>query len=133
MGQTRREHMNNLAKARRFLSHDDPTLTLEMVTYRAAQMAAELGGLGRMIPPAFLWYYQYGYKERWNNPDNNDPSMKRSFDEYLNEAIDKGWWDSGLAKTYQSGGRACSSRRAATCCGDSAAGRSCSWRSCGPT
>ncbi len=102
MGQdAAREHMNNLTKARRFLSHDDPTLTLEMLTYRAAQMAAELGGLGRMIPPAFLWYYQYGYKERWNNPDNNDPSMKRTFDEYLNEAISKGWWDSGLAKVYE--------------------------------
>ena len=95
-----REWLTNLAKARRMLTADDPTLTLEMVTYRAAQMAAELGGLGRMIPPAFLWYYQYGYKERWNNPDNNDPSMKRSFDEYLTEAIDRGWWDSGLAKTY---------------------------------
>ncbi len=102
MGQdAAREWVTNLAKARRMLTQDDPTLTLEMVTYRAAQMAAELGGLGRMIPPAFLWYYQYGYKERWNNPDNNDPSMKRTFDEYLNEAIDKGWWDSGLAKTYR--------------------------------
>ena len=102
MGQdAAREWVTNLAKARRMLTQDDPTLTLEMVTYRASQMAAELGGLGRMIPPAFLWYYQYGYKERWNNPDNNDPSMKRTFDEYLNEAIDKGWWDSGLAKTYR--------------------------------
>jgi DMSO reductase family type II enzyme molybdopterin subunit len=102
MGQdAAREWVTNLAKARRMLTQDDPTLTLEMVTYRAAQMAAELGGLGRMIPPAFLWYYQYGYKERWNNPDNNDPSMKRTFDEYLNEAIDKGWWDASLAKTYR--------------------------------
>ena len=56
---------------------------------------------GDMIPPAFLWYYQYGYKERWNNPDNNDPSMKRSFDEYINEAIDKGWWDPSYSQAYR--------------------------------
>ena len=64
-------------------------------------MARELGGFGTMIPPAFLWYYQYGYKERWNNPDNNDPSMKRSFDEYVNEAIDKGWWDPSYSQAYR--------------------------------
>jgi nitrate reductase alpha subunit len=29
--------------------------------------------------------------------------MKRSFDEYLTEAIDKGWWNSGLAQTYRDG------------------------------
>ncbi len=107
MGQdAAREWLNNLTKARRFLNQDDPTLTLEMLTYRASQLAVERGiGPGgllpRMIPPAFLWYYQYGYKERWNNPDNNDPSMKRTFDEYLNEALERGWWDSGLAKAYQ--------------------------------
>ncbi len=96
-----REYVANLAKARRMLAADDPTMTLEMLTYRAAQVASELGGLGRMIPPAFLWYYQYGYKDRWNNPDNNDPSMKRTFDEYLNEALEKGWWNAGLARVYQ--------------------------------
>ena len=64
-------------------------------------MAGELGGMGSPVPPAFLWYYQYGYKERWNDPENNDPSMKRSFDEYVNEAIEKGWWNPRYAKAYQ--------------------------------
>ncbi len=96
-----REYITTLTKARRMLGGDDPTLTMEMLANRAATVASELGGLGRMIPPAFLWYYQYGYKERWNNPDNNDPSMKKTFDEYLNEAIDKGWWNAGLAQAYQ--------------------------------
>jgi len=101
-----REWAANLTKARRFLSADDPTLTLEMLTYRAAQMAVEQGVspgglLPRMIPPAFLWYYQYGYKERWNKKEWQDPSMKRSFDEYLNEAVEKGWWSSGLPSAYQ--------------------------------
>ena len=62
---------------------------------------AELGGMGFPMPPAFMWYHQYGYKERWNDPENNDPGMKRSFDEYLDEAIEKGWWDPAYAKAYE--------------------------------
>ncbi|HEX7406857.1 MAG TPA: molybdopterin-dependent oxidoreductase [Candidatus Binatia bacterium] len=91
----------NMIAMRRMLAMDDPTLTPEMMQNRGAQMASELGGLGNMIPPAFLWYYQYGYKERWNNPENNDATMKRTFDEYLTEAVDKGWWDQSYTKTYQ--------------------------------
>jgi steroid C-25 hydroxylase alpha subunit len=91
----------NMIAMRRMLASDDPTLTPEMMQNRGAQMASELGGLGNMIPPAFLWYYQYGYKERWNNPENNDATMKRTFDEYLTEAVDKGWWDPSYTKTYQ--------------------------------
>ena len=64
-----------------------------MMQNRAAEMAGEMGGLGNTIPPAFVWYYQYGYKERWNNPDNHDAGMKRTFDEYITEAVEKGWWD----------------------------------------
>jgi DMSO reductase family type II enzyme molybdopterin subunit len=89
-----------LIAMRQMLSANDPTMTAEMTQNRAAEMASELGGMGRMMAPAFLWYYQYGYKERWNNPDNNDPGMKRSFDEYIKEATEKGWWG-GFSKTYQ--------------------------------
>ncbi|MFI5397227.1 MAG: molybdopterin-dependent oxidoreductase [Candidatus Binatia bacterium] len=91
----------NMIAMRRMLAQDDPTLTPEMMQNRGAQMASELGGLGNMIPPAFLWYYQYGYKERWNNPENNDASMKRTFDEYITEAVDKGWWDPSYTTAYQ--------------------------------
>jgi len=91
----------NLIAMRRMLAQGDPTMTPEMMQNRGAEMAAELGGLGNMVPPAFLWYYQYGYKERWNNPENHDPSMKRSFDEYLTEAVEKGWWDASYTSTYQ--------------------------------
>jgi anaerobic selenocysteine-containing dehydrogenase len=86
---------------RRLIASEDPTMTSEMIQNRAAQMAVELGGQGRMMPPAFLWYHQYGYKERWNDPENNDPTMKRSFDEYLTEAVEKGWWGESFAKAYQ--------------------------------
>jgi anaerobic selenocysteine-containing dehydrogenase len=44
-------------------------------------------------PPAFWWYWQAGYDKRWNTPGWGDDSLPRSFDEYFNEALDKGWWD----------------------------------------
>jgi DMSO reductase family type II enzyme molybdopterin subunit len=86
---------------RRLMTSDDPTRTLEMITNHISAMNPELGGFGAMIPPAFLWYYQYGYKERWNDPANTDPSMKRSFDDYVNEAIDKGWFGAHCAQAYR--------------------------------
>jgi DMSO reductase family type II enzyme molybdopterin subunit len=86
---------------RRMLTMDDPTRTVEMITNHVSAMNPELGGFGAMIPPAFLWYYQYGYKERWNDPTNNDPSMKRSFDAYVNEAIDKGWFGPHCSQAYR--------------------------------
>jgi anaerobic selenocysteine-containing dehydrogenase len=86
---------------RRLMAASDPTMTVEMMQNRAAEMASELGGVGNTIPPAFLWYFQYGYKERWKDPDNLDASMKRSFEDYLNEALDKGWWDPSGTKAYE--------------------------------
>jgi DMSO reductase family type II enzyme molybdopterin subunit len=96
-----REYLQNVIQMRRLLAQDDPTQTLEMIANRAASLSPELAGMGRMMPPAFLWYYTYGYRERWNDPNNHDPAMKRSFDEYLNEAIEKGWWDGSYAKVYE--------------------------------
>jgi len=94
--------ITNILGMRRMLASADPTMTPEMIQNRGAQMASEMGGLGNMIPPAFLWYYQYGYKERWNNPDNHAP-MKRAFDEYITEAVDKGWWDASYTQSYRDG------------------------------
>lgn len=42
--------------------------------------------------PAFWWYYQCEYGDRWNTREWGDSSLPRSFDEYLQEALDKGWW-----------------------------------------
>jgi DMSO reductase family type II enzyme molybdopterin subunit len=86
---------------RRLLAAGDPTLTPEMMQNRAAEMAGELGGQGATMPPVFYWYYQCGYKERWADRDVHDPSMKRSFDEYLEEAVAKGWWDARYAAAYR--------------------------------
>ena len=95
------EFIKSMNSMRRLVQQADPTMTAEMIQNRAAEAAGELGGAGNVMPPAFLWYYQYGYKERWNDPNNHDPSMKRSFDEYMNEAIEKGWWDASYAKAFQ--------------------------------
>jgi DMSO reductase family type II enzyme molybdopterin subunit len=97
-----REAYQQLLGVRRFLSADDPTMTMEMVINKAATMGAgRTAGQGSMFPPAFLWYQQFGYKERWNRKDWSDPSMKRTFDEYFQEAMDKGWWDVAMAKVWQ--------------------------------
>ncbi len=68
---------------------EDPTLSDELATI---ELWRRLGRAGRMVPPAFFWYWHCGYKERWNNPEWNDPAMRRSFDEYFEEALEKGWW-----------------------------------------
>jgi len=93
--------ISQIIAMRRLISMGDPTMTTEMVQNRGAEMAGEFGGVGNTIPPAFLWYYQYGYKERWNDPENHDPSMKKTFGEYLEEAVDKGWWNAAATKTYR--------------------------------
>jgi len=87
---------------RRLISASDPTMTLEMIQNRMTALSNDMpNGPGFSMPPAFLWYYQYGYKDRWNDAENHDSSYKRTFDEYMNEAIEKGWWDPRYAKTYQ--------------------------------
>ncbi len=80
------EGMNRLGEA---LRGDD---TEEMAGIKGIVQAARSGMTG-MIPPAFFWYYHCGYRERWNNPEWGDPAMRRSFDEYLEEAVEKGWWE----------------------------------------
>ena len=67
----------------------DPTLTEEILMAEMGYAGAASGG---SIPPAFFWYHHCGYREAWNRAEWNDPSMKRSFDDYLQEAIARGWW-----------------------------------------
>jgi len=97
-----KEFQKQTLAMRRMMAQDDPTMTTEMVLNRAQEMGAgRVAGFGGMIPPAFLWYHQFGYKERWNRKDWQDPTMKRTFDEYLQEAMEKGWWDNFMAKVWQ--------------------------------
>jgi DMSO reductase family type II enzyme molybdopterin subunit len=68
---------------------EDPTLTDEMLRI---ETAARMGWAAGLVPPAFLWYRHCGYQENWNRAGWSDPTMKRPFDEYMQEAIEKGWW-----------------------------------------
>ncbi|MDO8615805.1 MAG: molybdopterin-dependent oxidoreductase [Dehalococcoidia bacterium] len=67
----------------------DPTMTDEMASFELMRMAA---AMGNTVPPAFLWYYHCGYRERWNTAAWNDPAIGDGFDARLKEALDKGWW-----------------------------------------
>jgi len=96
------KHIAGMIAVRRMLQNSDPTMTNEMVQNRMLETIADMGEMGAPVPPAFLWYYQYGYKDRWNNPENTDPEMKRPFDDYVEEAIAKEWWGSGAyTKAYK--------------------------------
>ena len=87
----------------------DPTMTTEIAIRELSKKMAgqERAGINRVDQtpvaggtgsiPAFWWYWQAGYKERWNTPGWGDTSLPRTFDEYFNEALDKGWWK-GLDK-----------------------------------
>jgi DMSO reductase family type II enzyme molybdopterin subunit len=69
--------------------NQDPTRSEEMAHIEMLRVMSTQGG---MVPPAFLWYYHAGYRDNWNRREWNDPTMQRSFDEYFNEAIERGWW-----------------------------------------
>ncbi|RIK08637.1 MAG: ethylbenzene dehydrogenase [Acidobacteria bacterium] len=95
--------LNGLEMMRAALKQTDPTMTDEIIMREMGRnrnlsrmgSASETGGGmgGNMVPPVFWWYWQAGYKERWNNKEWNDPTMKRSFDDYVQESLDKGWWE----------------------------------------
>jgi DMSO reductase family type II enzyme molybdopterin subunit len=71
----------------------DPTLTEELLVAELSyQGAVPLPG----TPSAFFWYHHCGYGEAWNKAGWNDPSMRRPFDEYVREAIEKGWWQGNI-------------------------------------
>jgi len=90
----------NAGKAQKRLLAQDPTLSEEMVALtlereesRGQRTVTDMPATPLMVPPAFYWYYHAGYKDVWNNPKWNDPAMKRPFDSYMRDAIDRGWWD----------------------------------------
>lgn len=78
----------------------DPTLTDELAIRELNRVMAEQAigsgtrgaGGATMSPLAFWWYWQAGFKERWNTPGWGDDSLPRTFDEYFEEALEKGWW-----------------------------------------
>jgi DMSO reductase family type II enzyme molybdopterin subunit len=76
------------------LLQEDPTMTEEILNHEMAYRGAHMGGT---VPPAFFWYYHCGYREIWNTKTWGDVGMRRSFDEYFQEAMEKGWF-SGMVQ-----------------------------------
>ncbi len=81
--------LDGLQKAAETIKEADPDATEEMV---GLEMLARSVAAGTASPPVFFHYYHCGYDEPWNTPEWSDPSMKRRFGEYLQEAIQRGWW-----------------------------------------
>jgi DMSO reductase family type II enzyme molybdopterin subunit len=68
----------------------DPEITDELAAIANERRISKMFG---MAPPAFLYYLHTGYKDTWNKKEWHCPTMKRSFEEYFNEAVESGWWD----------------------------------------
>ncbi len=85
------EVINSLNLATDALKEADPSLDDLLATIETWRMMPQMGGRA-MFPAFFLWYYHGAFRSRWNNPVFNDPAMRRSFDEYFEEAIDSNWF-----------------------------------------
>ena len=70
----------------------DPTMTNELATIEMVKRATAMTNPA-MVPPIFLWYNHAGFDGIWKRSEWHDPSMKRPFQEYWDEAMSKGWWD----------------------------------------
>jgi len=70
-------------------------LKMKMAGYTNEMMVYELArqdyARGNVIPPTLLYYQHCGLKELYGSAKRWDPSLKREFDEYLQEAVKKGW------------------------------------------
>jgi len=73
------------------LRRKDPDITDEILQ-RELERDANRRHMG-MVPPAFLYYYHSKYRDAWDKDKWHCPTMKRSFGEYMNEAVKSGWWD----------------------------------------
>jgi DMSO reductase family type II enzyme molybdopterin subunit len=86
---TREMHQGQQAMIQAMLAQD-PSVTEEI-------LLAELSYQGALpiaaVPSAFFWYHHCGYREGWNRASWNDPCMRRPFDDYVQEAIQRGWWE----------------------------------------
>jgi DMSO reductase family type II enzyme molybdopterin subunit len=85
-----RELLDSLRLMLEALKAEDPTRTDEIAAVEMMQRVTSM--MGAIFPPVWWWYYHCGYKDIWNKREWNDPSMKREFDEYITEALEKNWW-----------------------------------------
>ncbi len=85
------EHMRNDTSVFSDLKTKDPTLSDEMLSIELEHQRTK-DKLNWTVP-AFLYYLHSDYKDAWDRREWHCPTMKREFPEYMNEAINSGWWD----------------------------------------
>jgi DMSO reductase family type II enzyme molybdopterin subunit len=92
-GQDPREFVMMLDQMLTSLKAADPTLNDELANIEFSKQMATMG-TGPMLfyPPAFFWYNHCGFDEIWSRKEWHDPTMKRPFREYWEEAKTKDWW-----------------------------------------
>ncbi len=73
------------------LAADDPTTTPEITSFEVMRATLQ-SPRPAMVPPAFIWYWHMGHRDLWDEPGNGDPARPRPFGEYVDEAIEQGWW-----------------------------------------
>jgi len=85
------QHMRNDNAIMNAYRRKDPTMTDEMLSIWL-EHDRDKNQLNWTVP-AFLYYFHSGYKDAWDRREWHCQTMKREFPEYMNEAIDSGWWD----------------------------------------
>ncbi|MGK2942069.1 MAG: molybdopterin-dependent oxidoreductase [Immundisolibacter sp.] len=71
------------------LRAEDPEITEELI---GVALAKEMTTAMGLVPPAMFLYNHCGYKEAYDNKAWQDPTLKKTFGEYLSEATEQGWW-----------------------------------------
>jgi len=72
------------------MKQQDPEVTDELINIEVMKLGTRLGGF---TPSAFWLHNHVGYDRLWNRREWQDGAMKRSFREYMAEAVGKGWWE----------------------------------------
>jgi DMSO reductase family type II enzyme molybdopterin subunit len=71
----------------------DPAISDEQVSIALQKEASRDFG---SVLPVFHMYNHAGYDELWDRPEWQDPSLDRTFGEYLKESVERGYWDEVL-------------------------------------
>ncbi|HEX6032674.1 MAG TPA: molybdopterin dinucleotide binding domain-containing protein, partial [Tepidiformaceae bacterium] len=86
--------MDGVDAAIEALRGQDPEASDEILGYELLQRGV---AAGTASPPAFFHFYHCGYKDTWNTAEWSDPTMGRSFEDFVADATRRGWWG-GLVK-----------------------------------
>ncbi|MGE0811133.1 MAG: molybdopterin-dependent oxidoreductase [Immundisolibacter sp.] len=68
----------------------DPEISQELI---GVELVKQMTAIVGTVPPVFFLYHHAGYKELYDNAAWHDPALKKSFTGYMDEAIEKGWWN----------------------------------------